>query len=349
MREPEFAESILAEGRADFVAVGRGLIADPEWPAKAAAGDVDNIRKCISCNEGCIRRRVFMDLPVKCAINAEVGRPRTARACQVTDEPKRVLVVGGGPGGMEAARVLKTRGHHVTLWEKSGQLGGQVLLASVPSFKRKLRYLVDYLTHQIDRLGIAVELERKADLDNIGEFAPEAVILATGAGPVLPVIPGLDSSVLKPITELLREDYSGSGSRITVMGGGVKGAELALFLAQCGEEVTVVEMADQIACDIEPISRQDLLARLTSQKVRILTKTRVMSCSNDGLEVESTPGGRLFIEADAAVPCLGYRPHNELIEKLRYEPFPVYAIGDCVRPRMIMQAIAEAYEAASQV
>ncbi len=141
IREPEVAETVLASGQADFVAIGRGLIADPDWVNKARAGAYESIRKCVSCNEGCVRRRVFMDLPIRCAVNTEVGRPLRLKAQAITGRPKKVLVIGGGPAGMEAARVLKLRGHAVTLWEKAAALGGQVRLASVPEFKRKLHYI----------------------------------------------------------------------------------------------------------------------------------------------------------------------------------------------------------------
>lgn len=349
IREPWFAEQVLADGRADFIAIGRGLVADPDWVEKAALGDSEAIRICISCNEGCIRRRGMMDLPIKCAINAEVGRPERFRAGPVTDGPKRVLVVGGGPGGMEAARVAKMRGHDVTLWEKTGRLGGQLLLASVPDFKRKLTFLVSYLAHQMDRLGIPVELNREATLESIKAFAPDAVILATGAGPIRPAMLKADNPMLKTIDDLLRQDYCGNGSKITIMGGGVKGAELALYLAQCGEKVTIVEMMDQVATDIEPISRRDLLARLESRQVRILTGTRILSCEENGIWVENALKGVYFIKSDQAVSCLGYQSENELMTRLTDESWPVYAVGDCVKPRMILNAITEAYEAASKV
>jgi 2,4-dienoyl-CoA reductase-like NADH-dependent reductase (Old Yellow Enzyme family)/thioredoxin reductase len=349
IREPEVAEAILAAGRADFVALGRGLIADPDWANKARSGAAEDIRKCVSCNEGCIRRRVFMDLPIRCAVNKEVGRPSRFRAQPITGQPKRVLVIGGGPAGMEAARVLKIRGHAVTLWEKSVTLGGQVRLASVPAFKRKLRFIPAYLEHQLRRLAVPCILNQKATRDNVLDFAPDAVVLATGAIPMVPSIPGIEGPLLTGVEDVLIAGYVGSGARIVVMGGGVKGAEIALFLAQHGEVVTIVEMMDQVAVDIEPISRQDLLSRLATHKVRLLTGTKIISCKTNSLEVATQNGETMEVPADKAIACIGYRSVNELEALLATDIPALHVIGDCRRPRMIFQAMAEAYEAASKI
>jgi 2,4-dienoyl-CoA reductase-like NADH-dependent reductase (Old Yellow Enzyme family)/thioredoxin reductase len=348
IREPAFAEQVLEQGRADFIALGRSLIADPAWPAKAKQGRIESIRPCISCNEGCVRRRVFEDLPIRCAVNAEVGRPDRFRAKPISGSPKRVLVVGGGPGGMEAARVLKLRGHEATLWEKTDRLGGQVLLAAVPSFKRRLLSMVEYQQAQLNELEIPYLLNKEATPDSIKEFAPDAVVLATGAVPSSPPIPGINNPTIKQLDEVLREDYVSHTSNVTVMGGGVKGAELALFLAEQGDTVTVVEMLGQIAGDIEPVSRQDLLARLGSRNVSLLTNTKVLSCEETGLWVEDANKEKLFIKADFAVPCMGCRPGDDFAETLEGE-MPVYSIGDCRNPGMIIQAIREGYEAATDI
>ena len=350
IREPEYAEEILKAKRADFVALGRALIADPDWGIKARAGEEKQIRKCISCNEGCIRRRVFMDLPIRCAINGDVGRPTRFRAHPIKGSPRRVLVVGGGPAGMEAARVLKVRGHDVTLWEKKPLLGGQLVFASVPPFKKKLASLVEYLKQQLDHLAISYELNHEASTEKIIEFAPDVLILATGAVPLLPPIPGIDGPLVDAIENVLVKNYVGDGSKIVIMGGGVKGAEVALFLAQRGEIVTIVEMSDVVASDIEPVSRQDLLARLEARQVNLMAGAKILACEDNGLRLSLTNGETVFLAADRAIPCLGYRSLRELeTAGIGGVIKTVYCVGDCRQPRMILNAISDAYEVATQI
>lgn len=349
IREPAFAEEVLSEGRADFVAVGRGLIVDPDWALKAREGREREIRRCVSCNEGCLRRRAFMDLPIRCALNAEVGRLPKYLARPIEGAPKRVLVVGGGPGGMESARVLKLRGHDVCLWEKSDVLGGQLLLASIPWFKKKLFWFVEYLRDELKRLEIPCELNREATAEKVLEFVPDELILATGAVPAFPPIPGIRSARLRSLEDVLVEDYKGTGSKVVVMGGGVKGAEVALFLAQKGETTTIVEMRDELALELEPISRQDLVARLEEHSVRMLTGTRIDSIEDQGVRVSKNDGEESLIEAEILISCLGYHPFNDLQKSLEGRMENIHTVGDCRRPRMIIQAVSEAYDIASRI
>jgi 2,4-dienoyl-CoA reductase-like NADH-dependent reductase (Old Yellow Enzyme family)/thioredoxin reductase len=349
IRDPEFAEEILAQGRADFVAVGRGFIADPDWANKAKNGLEREIRRCISCNEGCIRRRAFMDLPIRCTVNAEVGRLSRFKASPISGKPKRVLVVGGGPGGMEAARVLKMRGHDVTVWEKKNALGGQLLFAGVPPFKRKLLWFLNYLKSQLDDLSIRYELGKEATLENVLAHYPEALIIATGAAPLIPPIPGIQSPNVKFVEEVLVENYSGKGTNVIVMGGGAKGAEVALFLQERGEKVTLVEMLDEIAIDMDLISRKDLLGRLETNKVTLLTKARIVTCEGNGIQVTLPGEKKSFIPGEKLIMSLGYRPENQLERSLIGKVPKIYSVGDCLSPRKIIDAVSEAYTAAVQI
>jgi 2,4-dienoyl-CoA reductase-like NADH-dependent reductase (Old Yellow Enzyme family)/NADPH-dependent 2,4-dienoyl-CoA reductase/sulfur reductase-like enzyme len=349
IRDPDFAEEVLARGRADFVALGRGLIADPEWANKARNGREKSIRKCISCNEGCIRRRGFMDLPIRCTVNAEVGKSPRFRASPITGNPKRVLVIGGGPGGMEAARVLKLRGHDVTLWERGKVLGGQLVFAGIPPFKRKLHWFLDYLRRQMDELSIAYDLGREATRKSILDFGPDELILATGAVPVVPPISGVDGPYVKAPEDVLVEDYSGSGSQVVVMGGGAKGAEVGLFLSERGESVTIVEMLDGISLDMDPISRKDLLSRLEERNVTLLTRARIVSCGDNGVTVELDGDKNAVIEGEKLILSLGYQPVNELEEDLKEEVSRVHCIGDCREARKAIDAVSEAYTVATQI
>lgn len=347
IREPAFAEKIIAKGRADFVAMGRGLIADPDWPEKARTGRETSIRKCISCNEGCIRRRGAMDLPIRCALNAEVGLSRGYRMRPVGGGVKRVLVVGAGPAGMEAARVLKLRGHDVTLWEKMGVLGGQLLLAGVPWFKNKLLWFVEYLQDELKRLEVPCEMHREATPDNVLEFAPDELILATGAVPFYPSMPGIDLPHVKALEDVLKEDYKGSGAESAVLGGGIRGAEVALFLADRGECVTLIEKQGLAARDMEIRSRRDLLEKLEEHDVRILIGTEVFAIEKHGVQTH-TGEENLFIEAVKVVPCFGYRSVNALKDTLEGKIPGIHMIGDCLSPRNLFYAVSEAYRVASR-
>jgi thioredoxin reductase len=349
IREPDFAEEILALGKADFVALGRGLIADPNWADKTRSGREKGIRKCISCNEGCIRRRAFMDLPVRCTVNAEVGKLPRFRASPITGNPKRILVVGGGPGGMEAARVSKMRGHDVTLWEKRDVLGGQLVFAGVPPFKRKLHWFLDYLRGQLDELSVPCELEKEATPANVLEFNPDELIIATGAVPNVPSIPGIDGPYVKSPEEVLVEDYSGNGGKVVVMGGGAKGAEVGLFLSERGETVTIVEMLDGIALDMDLISRRDLLSRLEAQGVTLLTRARIVSCEDRGVNVVLNGGKKAVIEGEKLILSLGYRCVDQLENNLKGKVPRIHCIGDCREPRKAIDAVSEAYTIATQM
>lgn len=349
IREPDFAEEVLAQGKADFVALGRGLIADPNWVNKTRSGREQGIRKCISCNEGCIRRRAFMDLPVRCTVNAEVGKLPRFKASPITGNPKRILVVGGGPGGMEAARVSKMRGHDVTLWEKKDVLGGQLVFAGVPPFKRKLHWFLDYLRGQMDELSVPYELEKEATPANVLEYNPDELIIATGAVPNVPPIPGIDGPYVKSPEEVLVENYSDNGSKVVVMGGGAKGAEVGLFLSERGETVTIVEMLGEIALDMDPISRKDLLSRLESQGVTLLTRARIISCDDRGVNVVLDGEKKAIIEGEKLILSLGYRSVDQLESNLKGEVPRVHCIGDSREPRKVIEAVSEGYTIATQI
>jgi NADPH-dependent 2,4-dienoyl-CoA reductase/sulfur reductase-like enzyme len=250
---------------------------------------------------------------------------------------------------MEAARVLKERGHQVALWEKDRVLGGQLHLAAVPVFKKKIAWLIDFLTRRLETLGVECRLDYRADPDRIREFNPDEIILATGSRPAELDLPGLSGPGVSPLEEVLREDYSGADRTVTVLGGGFKGAELALFLAGKGERVTVVEMRPEIAPELEPATRQDLLDRLGQETVRLLTGRRVVACRKGEVEVAVGDGEAQVIPGEVIVPCLGNEPVNHLAGLLDGWDVPVHLIGDCRRPGMIIEAISQAYATASRI
>lgn len=341
---PELAESVLQQGKADFIMMGRPLLADPEWPHKVREGRLEDIRPCLGCLEGCMGRGGKY---LSCAVNPATGMER-----ELTVEPaargKTVLVVGGGPGGMEAARVAALRGHEVTLWEKGEALGGSLIPASVPGFKQDYRRLIDFLSTQLDKLGVSVELGKEATPERVREMAPEVVFLATGSTPVLPDIPGMDRPKVGTAADVLlgRREV---GESVTVFGGGLVGCEVALHLAQRGKRVTVIEILESVARDMFAINRMHLLVLLAEAGVTILTGTTITEITDDGVTLADRDGKRSTLQSDTVVLAVGLEPNRGLEQALAGSAPETRAIGDCVAPRKVMDAVWEGFRLARLV
>ncbi|GAG45381.1 unnamed protein product, partial [marine sediment metagenome] len=227
--DPLYAEHILRQGKADLVGMGRGLIADPDLPNKAAEGRLDDIRYCICCNT-CIDSMNTIPGYVRCAINAEAGR-ETEMTMTPANKPKKVLVAGGGPGGLEAARVAALRGHKVTLYEQSDRLGGQFRIASLPPMKQELTMAIKYLSDQVKKAGVKVEMGKKATPELVEELKPDVVIVATGGLPLIPRnIPGANRKRVVTAHDVLTEKVR-TGHKVAILGGGMVGCETAEFLS----------------------------------------------------------------------------------------------------------------------
>ena len=266
--KPEFAEEILKTGKADFIALGRPLLADPNWANKAKVGKPEEIRSCILCNEFCIGR-LFQYKTVSCVVNATCGREHYFHLSK-TENPRRITVIGGGPAGMEAARVAAARGHKVTLLEKEKVLGGQLVPATKPVFKQGLAYYLEYLRHQMEVMNVDVRLNVEANTATVKYTRPEVVILATGAVPYIPNIPGLDDSRVRTANQVLIEGLPETG-KVVIVGGGLVGCETALHLSSQGNKVIVLEALDDVAQDMNAISRITLLEELEKAGVELST------------------------------------------------------------------------------
>ena len=336
---PGNGEEILARGGADMIGIGRGLIADPDIIVKIKAGQAARIRPCIRCNQLCTGN-AFNGKAIGCAVNPEVAHEFEWK---IADAPaaKRIAIVGAGPAGLEAARVAGLRGHQVDVYEKSDRLGGVLFPAATPDFKRELHKMIDWWEGELaplDNVQIHFDHEITADSPELAEA--DEVIVATGSKPVAPPIPGLD----KPIVMEVIEAHTGGepGKRVVVCGGGLSGADLGLELAEDGHEVTIVEMVDEIARDMLFLNRTSLLRSLDEHDVKVLTSTKVIEVVDDGVVVEG-PDGQQTLQCDTVVAAFGVAPENELVGALSGLGAKVHALGDCVQPRKVGDAINDAY------
>ena len=339
---PELAERVLQEGKADFIALGRPLLADPEWPKKVKEGRLEDIRPCLGDHE-CVERIMHRKY-LSCTVNPQVGMEKEF-AIRPAQKKISVLVVGGGPGGMEAARVTALRGHKVTLWEKGDALGGNLIPASTPDFKQDYRMLIDYLSTQIRKLGVNIELGKQATPEAILKMNPEVVFIATGGTPLIPDIPGIEKSKVVTAVDLLLGRKE-AGETVVMVGGGLVGCETALHLAQKGRKLTIVETLDDIARDMCAPNRMHLLQLLKDEKVDILTESNVLEIKDEGVVIADKSGKRSILSADTVVLALGLKSSDQLSETIRDKVPEVYAIGDCVEPRKVTNAIWEGFRTA---
>lgn len=332
--DPRLAEQLLAEGRVDMVYIARALIADPKWSNKAKEGRFDEIRPCIACShcfDALIEQR-----GVVCSVNARAGR-EAEYSIEPTKEPKKVFVIGGGPAGMEAARVAAIRGHNVTLADSKDQLGGQLLVAILPPHKEELNNLTKYLAGQMDKLGVNVKLGEEVTSKTVEEAKPDVVILATGAEPLIPDIPGVKGKNVATAIDVLTGRRK-VGENVIVIGGGWIGCETAEFLAEKGKKVTILEMLGRLGTGIGPTMRWVTMGRLRSLGVRMERNTKAEEITGSGVKVRRD-GGTEFFEGDSVVLAIGMKSNQKLAEKLKGKVANLHVIGDSSKPATIDEAI----------
>ncbi|MBN2192991.1 MAG: FAD-dependent oxidoreductase [Polyangiaceae bacterium] len=343
INDPKLAAKLVQDGEVDIVAFGRQALADHDFARKALEGREDEIRRCIACDLGCTER-LLAQVGLQCAMNFEFGQEPADRRLDRTAQPKRIMVVGGGIAGMEAARVLTLRGHQVTLYEKEEKLGGVLRLAvAVPHLSTsELWRIVDALQTELDALGVKVHLSQEVTKDTVDAANPDVVVLATGSRPDLPSVPGIDGPNVVTADAYLNCSAK-PGARVVVLGGDY-GAEIALSLARSGKEVTLVSSSASVANPPYNYLGRMLVMQgyLTEAKVKIHTEATVKAISGSGATIVGRDGQEMSLAADTVVIATGRVGETTLAEALSGKGRPVYTIGDCVEPKNILQTMRQA-------
>ena len=343
--DTELGEEILEQGKADFISIGRRLIADPDLPNKVAAGRWNEIIPCINCME-CIERPVTEGRGTACAVNAAMGRERAFRI-QPVAKPKTVMVVGGGPAGMQAASVAARRGHKVALYEKSSELGGQLAIAKLPPHKEELTNLISYMADQLTRSGVTIEYNTEVTPDMILEKKPDAVIIAAGAAPLMTDMPGVKQPQVLAAQDVLAGRQV--GQNVVIIGGGMVGCETGHFLSEKGKHVIVVEMIKRVANDMAPMVRRRLLDGLREKQVMMMTNTTCLEIKEKGILVKTADGKQQEIPADSVIIAVGYQKNDTLFQSIKDKVPEASNIGDSANPQRIREAILAGYQAGLSV
>ncbi|MHA1835117.1 MAG: oxidoreductase [Candidatus Baldrarchaeia archaeon] len=338
---PEIAEEVLDKGMADMIGLGRGLLADPYWPKKVQEGRIEDILPCIGCHDGCFPT----NKPLSCSVNPSCGRERLCEL-KPASKSKKVLIVGGGVAGMEAARVATIRGHKVILYEKNEKLGGHLIEASIPEFKRDIKRLLNWYITQLKKLKIEIKLNTEVTEQLIEKEKPDAVIIATGSKPIFPEIPirGDKPKIIDNCSLLLGKEKV--GDRVIIYGGGLEGCETALWLAKQGKRVTIVARHNVMPRPVFRANREMLLDLLAKHKVQIITHSVIKEAGYGRVVLSSVEDESLqkkVVECDTIVVAIGLKSERKLFNSLKDNFVELYLIGDAKEPRKIHHAIWDGF------
>ncbi|MDR3321280.1 MAG: FAD-dependent oxidoreductase [Synergistaceae bacterium] len=347
LNDPAHMDSILAEGKTDFVAIGRQMIADPNWPNKAKQGKADEIIKCIRC-ETCISAGFIPHVPfssgvLRCSVNPAFGREyENTRKEEKPEVLKKVLVAGGGPSGMEAAIMAARRGHGVILCEKSDHLAANLDYAKQISFKQDIVTFLKSMYANIQRIpNLELRLNTEVTDELIRAEKPDVLIAACGAEPVIPSIPGVDRSIVHHVTDLFKKNVH-AGLKVVIIGGGMAGCEEGLGMAWDGKDVTIVEMKPELAKDAPFIYWKHLLAKL-NESVHSYCFAKVLSIEENGVKIVDADGRERLLEADTVLIAAGMRATSEKYDGWRDLVEDVIVVGDCRRSSNILGAMRSGY------
>ena len=341
--DPDFAEQILEEDKADIIGMARALIADPHLPEKAKHGHPEDVIPCLRCLDCLTGLHAGNNL--QCAVNPMTGREDFFRThAQSAKVSRKVLVVGGGPGGMRAAVTASQRGHDVTLAEKTDKLGGLLKFTDYDDLKVDLMRLKNYLITQVEKSAVKVLLNTDVTPEFINEGGYDAVIVAAGSTPSTPPVPGLETAEHATTVYTKME---GLGRNVAVLGGGLVGCETGLFLAEHGHNVTIIEMQSEIAPEANWMHREGMMQSFAKAPITCRTGLRVSAIEPGQVKTLDTDGNTVVIPADSVVYAMGMRPNTATVQKLQSVSLPdVIPVGDCVSPRKARNAMEEGYWAA---
>lgn len=347
INEPRFAGYLVDSGKVDGVVLGRALIADPDFVNKMEAGDYEGIAPCAACAIGCVGEQTKRH-PASCVINPAAGREKELELT-AAEQPKRVVIVGGGIGGMACARAFAVRGHEVVLLEREMELGGQMRLACIPPHKQELSKWIVYLEHELERLSVDVRLNTAADRAVIDGLAPEVLILATGAKEMLPPVPGIDPEQAVTAWQVLSGETVIPGGNVLVVGGGMVGGEICEYLMHQKRgslHITMIEMADEIGAGMVVNNRVPTMIRLNRPEITMMTGTKLMSVNGSDVTVERHGVQETFGGFTHVIYACGARPARALFDELK-EAYPEAAlIGDASQPAQALEAVRQAVETA---
>jgi len=344
LRDPDYMDSLIREGKADVMCLGRALICDADWANKVAGGKAEEIRPCINCLEGCIMK-VAMGEPLQCAVNPIVGKEFRMDDRKPAEKPKRLVVVGGGVAGMEAARAAALRGHNVTLIEKTGRLGGQVNYAKLPPQKFRLGLIIGWYEKQLHALGVDVRLSTNAGAGYIRSLRPDFVIIATGAQPIMDKLPS-SAALVRPWDVLEGKVDLVGVKTAAVLGGGMVGCETAEFLSEKGVAVTVFEQLPSVGNGAALLNLIDILVYFGTKPVASKVSTTVKSIDALGVHYSNEAEGEQCLKADLYVCAVGQSPHiPEFAAEIEKEGIPVRYIGDAVNAGKIFYSIRDGFYA----
>ena len=349
--EPELMEQVLAEGKADIIAVGRSIIADAQMPGKLRGGRADDVTPCIRCNH-CISESFvpyvkYSSRLTRCSVNPVAGREYTEKDVCPALIPKKVLVIGGGPAGMEAAITLADRGHQVILAEKSGRLGGAIRFAGHVSFKSKLDQLMQVLIRRVERRKITVMLNTGMTPELARSLRPDAIVCAIGADPIVPPVPGVDLEIAVSAVGM-HEHMEEIGQNVVILGGGLVGCEESILLGELGKKVTVLEMKPELCRDAPFLHHEAVLLEMERLGITARTGMRCTGILPDGVTAEQD-GKEIKLPADTVIIAAGLAPKLDEAEAFRSCAPEFWKIGDCRQARNVRLAIHEGYDAGSYI